>query len=541
MKRANPDPLGEIDRLIDAARDSYAPRCEETLTLAQQAADAARRVHYTAGEARALLWWARSVLVLKGWHDAKPLVQRALRLVQDDADLPTRAMLLHVLAQCQAAAGQPAVAARSWLRCLTDALASGATECCIEACLGLGDLFVLHEDIEQAFYYHALAHELAGLIRHEDLRAKSGLFMASALIKLKRFDTAKSILLDTERHLILPLRRDWLAETCHYLGLIHSEAGDYAIARHYLDRAYEISVETGYLWDQTITLLSLGRMTRKEGKEAEAEQLLHKALDVVSRFGAANLTMQIHEELSALYEARGDHARAVMHYIGFHDHYMQIAREGLAALAARQSARRLASLEIKLRLMSSELEVQQLRQQSEAHNQQMKQLETAAYRDGLTGIYNRRTLDQRLPDLVQLAQSSDTALSLLVIDFDHFKQINDNHSHLAGDRVLKQGALLLQDGIRDADLLARYGGEEFTLVLPGAPLHVAMQVAERIRRRIAEYPWEKVAPGLHVTVSIGCAQLRDGDGGDSLIAQADEALYRAKRAGRNRVLEAEMG
>ena len=538
MKKTAPPPLCEIDRLITEAIASYAPQCEHTRVVAQQAVEVAHAAAYVEGEARALLWWAKSELVLVGWREAKPLVSRALRLLQSAPDSATRAQLLHVQAQCHVAAGHPTAAIRVWLQCLSVAVACSAVECYVEACLGIGDLYVVHEEREQAFYYHSLAYEFAGLLGNDDLRAKSGLFLAADLIQLKRFDIAKSILLSTEQHLILPLRRDWLAELCNYLGRIYSESGEFDLARHYLDRAYEINLETGYLWDQTVTLLALGRMTRKQGNDPESERFLLRALDVVGRFGAANLTMQIHEELTKLYEARGDHARAVMHYIGFHDHYMLITREGQAARHAKHSARRLANIEIKLRLMSSALEVQQLRMQSEAHNKQMKQLETAAYRDSLTGIYNRRTLDQRLPDLVQLAQDSGTPLSMLVIDFDHFKRINDGFSHLTGDRVLQQGALLLQDGIREADLLARYGGEEFTLVLPGATLAVAAQIAERIRRRVAEFDWNSIAPSLKVTVSIGCAQLRPQDNGESLLALADEALYRAKRSGRNRVREA---
>ncbi|SMC29914.1 diguanylate cyclase (GGDEF) domain-containing protein [Andreprevotia lacus DSM 23236] len=538
MKTATPAPFSDIERLIDEAQASYAPRCEQTLVLAQQAVELARKAAYAEGEARALLWWAKSAFVLSGWRDAKPLVTRALKLAPEQTAGALRAQLQHVVAQCHVAAGHPALALQSWLQCLNGALQTESVATVVEACLGIGDLYVVHDDRQQAFYYHSLAHEFAQLLGDDDLCAKSSLFLASDLIKLKRLDIAKSVLLGTEQHLILPLRRDWLAEMCNYLGLIYSESGEFELARRYLDRAYEINLETGYLWDQTVTLLSLGRMTRKQGNDAEAENFLKRALDVVMRFGAANLIMQIHEELSKLYEARGDHARAVMHYIGFHDHYMQIAREGLATQATRSSARRLANLEIKLRLMSSELEVQQLRQQSQATSQQMKQLETAAYRDGLTGIYNRRTLDQRLPDLVKLAQGSGTPLAILVIDFDHFKLINDNFSHQTGDRVLQEGALLLQEGIRDADLLARYGGEEFALVLPGATLPVAVQVAERIRQRVANFDWDEIAPGLRVTVSIGCAQLRATDTIESLIALADQALYSAKRGGRNRVREA---
>ncbi|WP_051710620.1 tetratricopeptide repeat-containing diguanylate cyclase [Andreprevotia chitinilytica] len=539
MNPAIAHPFAEIDRLLNEAKDSYAPRCELTLELAQKAAILATAANYTAGEAQALLWWGKSALVLSGASKARPLFIKGLRLAEEANHPHLAAQLLLALGQCSAANGDSGKAVAYWIKCLDLAVDIGAVDCYIEACLGMGNLHVAQDDRQQSFYYNALAHEFAELHDDVDLRAKSSLHLAADLIQLKRFDIAKAILMQAEQYLILPLRRDWLAEICNYLGLIYSEAGEFVLARHYFDRAYEINLEPGFLWGRTVTLLGLGRMTLKAGNDIEAEKFLQQALEVVSRFGAANLTMQIHEELSSLYEARGDHARALMHYIGYHDHYLLIANEGAAGRASSRSARRLANVEIKLRLMSSELEVIRLRQQRDVHSQQMKKLETAAYRDALTGIYNRRALDERLPAMVQQAHATGQPLSMLVIDFDHFKRINDGFSHLIGDRVLQTGAGLLLDGIRDGDLLARYGGEEFALVLPGTPAAIAMQVAERIRHRIADYDWpQHIAPGLKVTVSIGCAPLRPGDAGEQLIGHADEALYVAKRSGRNRVREA---
>lgn len=160
-------------------------------------------------------------------------------------------------------------------------------------------------------------------------------------------------------------------------------------------------------------------------------------------------------------------------------------------------------------------------------NQQLQQM---AHQDGLTGIANRRRLDDHLADAWQQARVQAQPLALLAIDVDHFKLYNDSRGHLAGDELLKALAGLLGEGLRsDRDLLARFGGEEFLVVLPATPINEALQVAERLRQRVA-------ASGLGATISIGVAsQLPDGDDPSALIAAADRALYAAKAAGRNRV------
>jgi diguanylate cyclase (GGDEF)-like protein len=165
-------------------------------------------------------------------------------------------------------------------------------------------------------------------------------------------------------------------------------------------------------------------------------------------------------------------------------------------------------------------------------------LERLAMRDGLTGLANRRCLDQTLRNELELARRSRHPLSVLLIDIDHFKRYNDTHGHPAGDECLKRVAMVLSGQVRTYDLAARYGGEEFVVILPNQALQGAAAVAERIRRAversIAAAP---MAGGERVTVSIGAACTGAGlDAPEGLIARADAALYRAKEAGRNRVV-----
>jgi two-component system, cell cycle response regulator len=161
-----------------------------------------------------------------------------------------------------------------------------------------------------------------------------------------------------------------------------------------------------------------------------------------------------------------------------------------------------------------------------------------AITDVLTGLYNRRYIESHVGTLVEQAAARNKPLAVLVLDIDYFKSINDTYGHDAGDDVLREFALRIRKSIRGLDLACRYGGEEFVVVMPETDMAVATMVAERLRRRIASelFPIQKGAKSIEVTISIGIAALGEGDTPAAIIKRADQALYRAKRDGRNRVV-----
>ena len=163
----------------------------------------------------------------------------------------------------------------------------------------------------------------------------------------------------------------------------------------------------------------------------------------------------------------------------------------------------------------------------------------AAITDALTGLHNRRYMESHLGTLVEQAQARGKPLTVLVLDIDFFKAVNDTHGHDAGDDVLREFAVRLKKSIRGIDLACRHGGEEFVVVMPDTDMAVATMVAERLRRRIAADPFP-IAQGqrkVEVTISIGLAALAGpDDAAASVLKRADQALYRAKRDGRNRVV-----
>ena len=169
-------------------------------------------------------------------------------------------------------------------------------------------------------------------------------------------------------------------------------------------------------------------------------------------------------------------------------------------------------------------------------NRQRQQLMHLATRDPLTGVGNRRALSNKLREVVNMFKRAGSPVSMLLMDLDHFKKVNDAHGHAAGDEILKQITKIIKLRIRVTDSLYRIGGEEFVIVLEGQDLQRASHLAEQLRTIVEA---NELVPNQAVTISVGVAELKTGETGNDWIQRADEALYRAKRSGRNALSIAE--
>jgi len=163
-----------------------------------------------------------------------------------------------------------------------------------------------------------------------------------------------------------------------------------------------------------------------------------------------------------------------------------------------------------------------------------QELEQAALRDPLTGIWNRRHMMQQLQQVLAGKRAQDAAFCLILLDVDHFKQVNDSHGHQIGDQVLVALARLLASRLRESDTLCRWGGEEFMLLLPATLLDNALQLANNLRQTVADVDGGGALPAI--TVSQGVVQHLPEENLHGLISRVDAALYQAKRAGRNTVI-----
>lgn len=158
-----------------------------------------------------------------------------------------------------------------------------------------------------------------------------------------------------------------------------------------------------------------------------------------------------------------------------------------------------------------------------------------ALRDPLTATGNRVALQQTLKREVDIAKRTLQPLSVLMVDIDHFKRINDNHGHIIGDQALIAVANALKDSLRNVDMVFRYGGEEFVVLLSNTSLEAASMVGERLRMAVLGVQYLVENRAIEMSVSLGCATLLPGESMDSLLRRADSALYVSKREGRNRL------
>jgi diguanylate cyclase (GGDEF)-like protein len=253
------------------------------------------------------------------------------------------------------------------------------------------------------------------------------------------------------------------------------------------------------------------------------EQARARLLTLLAEAGERPLTpmteLRAQHALYQAHKALGDTADALRHL----EKHSDLLRERIVQQLRAQSEQ-----------FITRVEAEQSRREVERQRARAQSLEADTRRDPLTGLGNRRAVDHHLPALLRDAAAAGRPVTLAILDLDHFKQINDRHGHLVGDRVLVSVAQLLRDGVRQADLVARIGGEEFLAVLPDADESRALEICERIRQQVAGHDWAVVAPGLAVTLSAGLASAPPYDE-TALATRADQALYRAKALGRNRV------
>ncbi|KUL32586.1 GGDEF domain-containing protein [Actinoplanes awajinensis] len=262
-------------------------------------------------------------------------------------------------------------------------------------------------------------------------------------------------------------------------------------------------------------LLTLALARRLAGRYPAAQAALDANLRICGQRGLAAIRARIREEQAALYAATGRYAEAYEEHRAFH-------ADSAALLSVQRDAR--------ARALQAVFDANEARRASE-HFREM------AHRDALTGLHNRRYVNERLPALLLEAAAEHRPISIAIVDLDHFKRVNDTLSHATGDTVLQHVAEMLADAVPGPALAARMGGEEFMLVYPGIGPEEAAVRCERLRLRIRAHAWGPITGALPVTTSIGITTSMDGHGTlSSLLAQADRNLYTAKRAGRDRVV-----
>ncbi|PZS34053.1 MAG: hypothetical protein DLM59_05430 [Pseudonocardiales bacterium] len=325
------------------------------------------------------------------------------------------------------------------------------------------------------------------------------------------------------------------------LGMLLGLAGDYQGAAEQIDRALELSAAHGYRTVELYALKSTADVSILRGDLPAAIARFTQVLDLATQINEPYVVLAVHQQLSAAHERIGDYRTALRHYRDYH----RIERTVNTAAAERRAKllthrfelhnAQLAADKARLEARLAMLRSHELEAEKQALQMRATELGRDANTDPLTGLWNRRHMDDQFPHLFRRAQETGRPLCVAIGDLDRFKNVNDRFGHAAGDQVLRQLAAILRGGCRPGDLVARMGGEEFFLAFIDTEFPAARATCERLRKAVEDYEWGAIRPDLAVTVSFGLAAATGIDHHDQLLDDADISLYVAKRAGRNRV------
>lgn len=317
-----------------------------------------------------------------------------------------------------------------------------------------------------------------------------------------------------------------LSEPLRMLGRLDEALQAARLSQAHMQAAGMRDAEVHCLLQTGLSLQALGDL---DGAQAEMEQALARAGSAGT--GAAHHLPKVHRALYHLHKEAQRFEQALQHHEAYH------AAE--RALFNEASTRSMNALQVRF-------DLERARHEADLERLRSAELAALSQTDALTGLANRRHLDQRLLEDTARAWRQQHPLAFAIIDVDNFKRVNDRHGHPVGDAVLKALATLLHQHCRSVDVCARYGGEEFCIVFVEARLDEAWRACEALRVAVAAHDWPALAAGLQVTLSIGLAELERAplptadqapqQAVATLLATADHHLYCAKRDGKNRVL-----
>ncbi|HEX5727287.1 MAG TPA: diguanylate cyclase [Longimicrobiaceae bacterium] len=486
----------------------------------REAVELARRLGYGFEEARALRLLGSACTGVGDFVQALPLLLEALRIheaapggeARGDAELWERGTLFGCIGVVYSNMDQHEQAISYYgvaLECFAEHYPLGAARTLYRMGIAAGEGLKDTERAE-AYYRRSLAlHE-----RHGDrgVRALSQLGIGTTLVQRGEYDEAERALHEA----------------------LEALEGDPVHLGHYADA----------LWMQ-------GDIHLHRAQHAEALGCFERALPLYLQSGrpAAHLAW-LHWRFCQAHKGLGHFEPALHHHERYHqlrvEHLEEQANARMSEMMVQfDTERALKDREIsRLRSVELEREIAERREAEAALARAKAELEEAnrelhalAIRDPLTGLYNRRYLDQRFAEAFALTRRRAQPLAVMICDLDDFKRINDTFTHAVGDQVLRTVGGIIRQHVRVSDVAARFGGEEFVVLFPAATLEQAAAASEKLRELVAGFPWSTLHPELAVTVSAGVAAADPAHAShEKLLHDADRRLYQAKRQGKNRVV-----
>ncbi|HET6486063.1 MAG TPA: diguanylate cyclase [Spirochaetia bacterium] len=320
------------------------------------------------------------------------------------------------------------------------------------------------------------------------------------------------------------------------VGESYLASGEAPKACEYFDRYLTAARSAGSKRDEAWALMLLGETHVRRSSVASARECLARALEITQEVGLRSEEARCRKLLADLHEKQGDLAEALAQFRLYHELSESIFSE--------QTASRIANLQVirQVEMARRDAEIQylktiELQREIEERKKSQRALEELAAIDPLTGAFNRRQFLLLAEQEIREAAPGRRPVTLIMVDVDHFKSINDRHGHSIGDRVLTEIAHLIRESLRKGEAVCRMGGDEFAILLPRTSAAQGQLIAQRVLEKVVSCPFQGNGGSFSVTASFGVAEVSAAVPGtlEMLVDRADKAVYAAKRSGRNRV------
>ncbi|KQA21091.1 GGDEF domain-containing protein [Vibrio metoecus] len=470
---------------------------------------------------------------MKQWQTSIEELRAALSLLELPADLELLLSVKHSLSERLLDHGDYVAALSEYVAISNIAVEHGMIDDYVLAVLGMGNLCDAYGDHNRALRYYQKIDSIDHAISSRALRLRYKLYMLACYISLGRYTAANDLIKECEELSILVSDKQLTGQIMLYQARLYLQQGKVQKAMMTLANAQYSSSLTPSDWLSSMLRIELAHCLSKAGKAHLATLLLSSTEKRLKEHPIPPfLEKCLYEAFSDVCELEGLFKTALQYEKKvFRIESDLMKRIPISELGAIQ-LRRLSRFELQLKLILSELENRELKETTENQKNTVLQLQQDVFTDPLTKLHNRRWLDVKLKDLLL----HETSFAFLVVDIDHFKSINDELSHLVGDKAIVNvsSELATYFKFRGASCV-RFGGEEFLVILENVTSEMAQMHAENYRQRIFDFPWQEVLGERGLTVSIGITLHREGENTQRTFYRADKALYRAKANGRNQV------
>ncbi len=525
-----------MNALAVELRFSDLPRA---LTLSQEALGLATRPEsghptYRKGQATSIYNLGRFRIQLGHYDSALSLLLKSLSLFQEMGDLASSANVLNALGATYVHLCSYADALDCFFKALEINAALDPRGEDGRILNNIGYVYLQLNDYAKAISYLQKSLCISRNIGEKSEQAHALDNICSAHYRLGDYDSALTCGLHSVQLYQEVGDKQGEARGLNSVGEVYQAQSNYTQALSCFRRALHISEKIGLRHEVMEALQRIGNAYHLQGRADAALAHLGRALNIAREIHAKQALYECHQAMAAVYKQLGDFEKALAHYEQFYTIKEEVFNE--------EADKRLKNLEVVHRVETArrEAEIYQLKnmalqQEVEERKQSQAALRQLAITDPLTKLFNRHYFFAVANYVCKEAARRRSPISAIMLDIDYFKRVNDMYGHIAGDQVLIALGKQIRHSMRDADIVGRFGGEEFVILLPDTNLSQARRAAEHLRQAVAAQPVITDKGPVSITISLGVAGLKHDNRTsiETLLEQADQALYLAKQTGRN--------